>query len=413
MTKTVRIDGGRKRRSLNKKMRVLDKKTKVARRNGSRRRIKMIMGGGGKNILLVIDPQRDFCDIEETSSKQKGELPFGQTSDSAGLPVPGASKDLDRLCEFLKTNPTAFKEIHISLDSHTKTHIGHIGFWTPTGYTPEEVHPLPIPLETFYIDSTKQSPNFDIFIGDFLGNPKTPPQKAYTYKKELQKVAYAYVYLMQEKRKKDSTIPIPCLWAEHCIIGSNGWNLYEPLKTTLEELKVKDIKINYHEKGTNDLVEMYSLFSAEVTFKDLFSINNPINFKFFPKLSLTDLPEEYQLNYTSPSVPEPNVNANTPNQKRNYATLFNRTMFYNLMGFNGENKVFVCGEAKSHCVKTSLQDMIKNCGGKLKTQSIHLISDMTSGIPGFEEQTAKAYDIMAKKGMQIIDSSNILDKLLK
>ena len=41
---TLRV-GGRKRRSLNKRMRVLNKKTKVARRNGSRRRIKMIVGG--------------------------------------------------------------------------------------------------------------------------------------------------------------------------------------------------------------------------------------------------------------------------------------------------------------------------------------------------------------------------------
>lgn len=411
MTTTLRI-GGRKRRSLNKRMRVLNKKTKVARRNGSRRRIKMIVGGAkGSNILLIIDPQKDFCDIEETSSKQKGTLPFNQTSDSAGLPVPGASNDLKRLCDFLKTNPTAFKEIHVSLDSHTKTHIGHIGFWTPDDYQPTEVHALPIPLETFYIDPT--TPDFDIFVGDFLGNPKSPPQKAYTYKKELQKVAYAYVYLMQEKRKKDPTLPIPCLWAEHCIIGENGWNLYEPLKTTLEELKGKGIKVNYHEKGTNDLVEMYSIFSAEVTFKDLFDPTNLLKYTNFPKLSLSDLPNEYQLNYMSPSVPKPNDNVNTPNTQRNYATIFNRVMFNELMGFNGENKVFVCGEAKSHCVKTSLQDMIKNCKGNITPKNIHLISDMTSIIPGFESPTESAYSTMVKKGLQVTESSNIMGVLLK
>jgi hypothetical protein len=44
MAKTARI-AERKRRSLNKRMRVLNKKSKVARRNGSRKRIKMIRGG--------------------------------------------------------------------------------------------------------------------------------------------------------------------------------------------------------------------------------------------------------------------------------------------------------------------------------------------------------------------------------
>lgn len=156
---------------------------------------------------------------------------------------------------------------------------------------------------------------------------------------------------------------------------------------------------------------MYSIFSAEVTFKDLFDIKNRSKSNF-PKLSLSDLPEEYQHNYTSPSVPEPNINVNTPNTQKNYATIFNRVMFNELMGFYGENKVFVCGEAKSHCVKTSLQDMIKNCKGNIKPENIHLISDMTSTIPGFESPTESAYSTMVKKGLKVTESSNIMKFLL-
>jgi hypothetical protein len=39
---------------------VIGKKSKVARKKGTRRHIRLVKGGNGKKILLIIDPQNDF-----------------------------------------------------------------------------------------------------------------------------------------------------------------------------------------------------------------------------------------------------------------------------------------------------------------------------------------------------------------
>ena len=42
----------------------------------------------------------------------------------------------------------------------------------------------------------------------------------------------------------------------------------------------------------------------------------------------------------------------------NYATELNVNFIKRLRGENNENMVYVCGEAKTHCVKTSAEDLV-------------------------------------------------------
>ena len=65
----------------------------------------------GKNILLIIDPQIDFH--------------------TGSLAVPHAEEDAKKIVELI--NSGKFDEIHVSLDTHTKNHIGHSGFYN-SGY---------------------------------------------------------------------------------------------------------------------------------------------------------------------------------------------------------------------------------------------------------------------------------------
>jgi nicotinamidase-related amidase len=390
MAKTVR--SGRKRSSFKKRRALIGKKSKVVKRSGSRRRMKLMRGGEvGKNVLLIIDPQQDFVDNNSNGHK-------------ASLGVGGASGDLDRLCGFLTGNPNAFSEIHVSLDSHTKTHIGHVGFWTPENASSTTVS-IPQYFETLHVDTIMESESdpykkFPILVGDPIGNVKTPKQYAFAYKPELQEIAYTYIQKMHELKKgaNGSTKPTPCIWPEHCIIEpvSEGWKLYEPLKIKLEELKNSGIKVFYHEKGTNDFVEMYSIFSAEVPFETL-GVNDK-------------LPEEYK-KYISATLPDASETSNSANVNQNYKTNFNEKLFEKLMGEKGENKVFVCGEAKSHCVKTSLEDMVENCKDQYQTKNIFVFEDMTSTIttPDFTEVTNAAYNTLKEKGVNLIKSSEISD----
>lgn len=346
-----------------------------------------------KNILLIIDPQNDFVDIPETFIKRDppyNDTPFDQKSNSAGLPVPGAKADLDKLAVFLRENGDKFDEIHVSLDSHTKKHIGHIGFWNKV-----EVNRVmqPRPLQQFYVKDGQEN---KIFIGDFgvdAAVPQTPEVevKVKDENEELQEWAYKYVKKMQDDPNK----PVPCLWAEHCIKGSDGWKVYEPLLIELNKLLDK---VFYHEKGTNDLVEMYSIFSAENPYEEL----------------LEDVSEKCKKKIAElyPNVIHvgeiPDKHDNTPNDKENYNTTFNDVLFKKLIGENKNNKIFVCGEAKSHCVKTSLEDMLKNCGDfEFPKENIYVFEDMTSLIPGYEIPTEAAYKkMMIQDGLRVIKSED-------
>jgi nicotinamidase/pyrazinamidase len=82
--------------------------------------------------LLVIDPQNDFCDIEET------ELPVDPKSVAAGKPVPlfrpalpvaGADADMKRLAAFIDRVGKRLYDIHVTLDSHNPVDIAHPSWW--------------------------------------------------------------------------------------------------------------------------------------------------------------------------------------------------------------------------------------------------------------------------------------------
>jgi nicotinamidase-related amidase len=364
--RTVRVM--KKRNSLKKRRGAIGKKSKAQKRSGSRRRVRVIRGGGeGKNVLLIIDPQKDFVDINGD-----GHIP--------SLGVGNASKDLNLVVDMLKTHADKFHEIHVSLDTHTKTHIAHKGFWKGGAKD----------FDSLTVEGTENDPVFK--AGEIVVTP---------YDNRLNKSAYKYIKTLTQKNKTDSTKPYPLIWPDHCIFDdgtgtpTEGWKIYKPLADALEKL---NNKVFYHEKGTNDLVEMYSIFSSEVPFSE---VSTQEALEVYPK-------------YENATVPDPNNIINQLNKTRNYNTNFNFKLFKYLMGDGGENKVFVCGEAKSHCVKTSLEDMIAHCeqsgGRRFKASKIYAIENMMSNIVApydYTNDSNNAFAKMKEKGLNIVQSNSL------
>ena len=72
-----------------------------------------------------------------------------------------------------------------------------------------------------------------------------------------------------------------------------------------------------------------------------------------------------------------------------------------LLGDN--NRVFVCGEAKTHCVKSSIIDLIEHAsrsGKPVDESRIVLLANMTSPIPNVPDDIE---DIVLAKGYSVFN----------
>ena len=300
----------------------------------------------GKNILLIIDPQIDFH--------------------TGSLAVPHAIEDAKKIVELI--NSGKFDEIHVSLDTHTKNHIGHPGFYD-SGY---------VPFGNYYNgEPVKDEEGNDLGPKkDDEGNaiPKTvakqkivqtdvalPPDYLETYN-EIHKTARNTDYMM---------------WPEHCIEGSDGHKIYKPIHDALQNAEsVKHVR--YHIKGQNELTEMYSIFSATVKPPvSYFSTGKRYNpDENGPTVEENKIRKSSKLYYTNPYKKEEGVRSYVEACKYiNLDTSMNTGLINNLCGKEGQNTVYVCGQAKSHCVADSIIDLLKVGKGE-----VVLIEDASSPV---------------------------------
>ena len=118
----------------------------------------------------------------------------------------------------------------------------------------------------------------------------------------------------------------------------------------LTEWEKKNEKAVYYVmKGTNSLTEHYSAFRAEVIIK------------------------------------------------KDPKTSFNMTLFNELMS---HDKVFVAGQAKSHCVNFTVRDLVNKMEKERVKQQpvIYLMEGGMSSVPGFEEQGDKFWKELTSWG---------------
>ena len=237
-----------------------------------------------KNCLLIIDAQNDFV------------------QPSGALYVPGATQDMSNVMNLLKDHGSQFNEIVVSLDLHQHLDIGHPDFWVDSN----GVHPIPF---------TTISPT------DF--------NKTWFCASERDKKDTEVYFKSLEIRNKTHTV-----WPEHCVIGTKGSNIFEPLLNELEIWSKHHKKpIIYVIKGLFRLSEFHGIFG--------------------------------------PSVEFPSFGKDA---------MFNYELQRFILQFDN---IVVTGEAKSHCVGDSLEQLISG-HEELTCGKIKILEDCMSNIVSFE-----------------------------
>lgn len=253
--------------------------------------------------LLIIDPQNDF-------------------HEGGNLAVMGAKADSERIIDLITAKPPA--AIYVSLDTHTPTHIGHQGFWTPEppfgtvfrveggkimGKAPDGTDAVYNPVDA---DKYQGLRDWVVEYVTTLTDPATKANK-----------------LANNTYKGD-----PLIWPTHCIEDTEGHEVYGPLMTALNAASAAGIPVHYFIKGQNEAAEMYSIFKAEM----------PAPMPLYRGVKgIKDGGEV--------PVTDSKVNVDHANLK----TDFNQELFDKL---RAEGKpIVVCGEALSHCVNWSTRDL--------------------------------------------------------
>jgi nicotinamidase-related amidase len=375
----------------------------------------------GKNVLLVIDPQKDFTDVNKVVNGKAYE---------GRLSVKGAAEDYTRIISMLdKAN---FDEIHVTLDTHTDKHIGHPGFWelvsielqdkpqdekqdegvqSNTDVQPAEyVQKVEGGAEN--VIDAKSVPNSiyelsvveDVITGTNIVpkefNKGTPYQiivkprnaKLTDYVKK-----YIEWFTTDENKHKQNC----CIWFQHCIEQSEGHRIYEHLHSALNRRRKGSVK--YHIKGQNNLAEMYSIFKAE----------RPVSDK--------DMNDYKEFVYTGVNKVGVNKNDGTDGTSDSYYTVkdkvnlktdLNKYLLKELLGTPEKpNKVYICGEARTHCVKSSVVDLmeyVKDNG--LDMQNVIIITDGSSPIDG---ATDDIIDMVKDKGGKTLRCADVITALPK
>ena len=250
-------------------------------------------------VLLVIDPQIDFCCPVRGS-----------------LFVPGAERDMQRLAQMVRRHAAEIDAIHVTLDTHHTVHIAHPIFWVDANGK----HPDPFTL----IATT------DIESGRWSATVSA-----------MQSRARAYVQALD--RGGRYTL---CIWPYHCLIGSEGHAVKPALFDALRGWESGFRTVNYIQKGANFLTEHYSAIRADV-----------------------------------PDPADPATQVNEPL----------------IDALRAADRVLIAGEAGSHCVANTVQDLVQYLGEQ--TDRLTLLTDAMSPVPGFEPLQEAFLAEMMERGL--------------
>jgi nicotinamidase/pyrazinamidase len=262
--------------------------------------------------LLIIDPQNDFCSPQGT------------------LYVPGANDDMTRLASLISNGSKKIDEIHVTLDSHRLIDVAHPIFWI----NGVKAHPLPFTI---------------ISVEDVEKGVWTTTNPSWKEK------GIAYVKALAEKGR----YPL-CIWPPHCLIGSWGHSVAEPVSDALLEWQEARFEVvNFVTKGTNIFTEHYSAIKAEV------------------------------VDYSDPS------------------TQINSQLLYTL---ETADEILIAGEALSHCVASTVTDIVEYFEQEEEgiAEKIVLLEDTCSNVTGCDNLGLDFINRMTTLGMRATTTDKYL-----
>jgi len=206
-------------------------------------------------------------------------------------------------------------------------------------------HLFDIAHPIFWKDSEENNPNpFTIITVADLQKGKWRASK-----EEYQDYAVSYLSQLE----KNNRYPL-CIWNPHCLIGTKGHTIVPVLSETLLAWEKNHIDmVNYVIKGSNFKTEHYSAVQAD--------------------------------------VPDPD----------DPSTMLNKSLLKRLIQ---ADKILIAGEALSHCVKFTAEDIADGFDNKSHIRKMVLLEDCCSSVPGFEAQGRDFITRMTARGMKISNS---------
>lgn len=284
--------------------------------------------------LVIIDPQNSFCKVVSESQQQV--LHDGE------LCIPGAWEDMVRLAELVRRASNAIDDIHVTLDSHHPLHVSH-----PMYYKDSKGN-QPIPFTCMreendrIIGSVRDSSGNFVDVGEYFGFLPFIHKKALNYLKSLAAIGrHPHI-----------------VWPPHCLIGSPGHNIVQPLFDALLEWETKNFAaLDIVTKGSNFHVEHFSAVQAEVV--------------------------------------DPSDNSTQLN-----------TAFIELV--HKADEIWLAGEAGSHCLPETVFGMANYFQDDSFIRKCTWLTDATSPVPGFEKYQEDAIQQMTKRGMKTAKCADVI-----
>jgi nicotinamidase/pyrazinamidase len=148
------------------------------------------------------------------------------------------------------------------------------------------------------------------------------------------------------------------IWPEHCLIGSWGHNINSKVFAALQDWESKPGRlVDMVTKGSNPFTEHYSAVQAEVP---------------------------------DPSDP---------------TTQINTSLIKTLMD---ADEIIIAGEALSHCLKSTVEDIANNFGDDSYVAKMNLLTDCSSSVTGFDQNGKDFIAKMVSRGMKMTTSIDYL-----
>ena len=183
-----------------------------------------------RSVLLLIDPQNDFCDLPAAASGAGDGV--GSTP---ALPVAGADADMRRVADLIERGGTGLDDIVITLDSHHRVDIAHPTFWR-TG------------------DGAAVAPFTAITAAQVRAGAFVPADATV-----LPRVL-AYLDALEAQGRYSLMV-----WPVHCEIGSWGQNVHSAVRAAYNQWEDRRLRqVLKVTKGDNPWTEHYSALQAEV-----------------------------------------------------------------------------------------------------------------------------------------------------
>ena len=191
-----------------------------------------------RSVLLLIDPQNDFCDLPATASG------------TPALPVAGADADMRRVADLIERGGTGLDDIVITLDSHHRVDIAHPTFWrTGDGGA---VAP--------FTSITAAQVRAGVFVPAAAVQGQEGAGQTVSANATVLPRVLAYLDALEAQGRYSLMV-----WPVHCEIGSWGHNVHSAVRTAYNQWEDRRLRqVLKVSKGDNPWTEHYSALQAEV-----------------------------------------------------------------------------------------------------------------------------------------------------